>query len=156
MNNARIGPRVDSHFDAPEAPVVHGVGRRISHQILAAQFGLYLTKILEQVIGAAREIGPSAGFFAKTPQHVFANAFEPEPVADANRVNNDARAPRSIDGFVEFPAACVVDAIREQDDRSPRNLLIGGAPSNLITRQHFIGGYVDRVVQRCCLMPNAR
>ena len=102
MNYARIGPRVNPNFDTPEAAVVRRVRRRISHQVLAPQFGFYLTKVLEQVIGATREISPSAGFFAEASQHVFAHAFESEAVANAYRVNDDAGAPRAAtEGLAE-------------------------------------------------------
>src|SRR5260370_24667085 len=153
MNNARFGPRFYLHFDASEPPVVRRVRRRISHQILTAQFGFYLTKIVEQIIGPAREVSSSTGLIAKASQYVLSHAFESESVADAYGVNDDACAPRAIYCFVEFSAACVIDSIRKQNDRSPCDLIVSRGPTNFVVRQHFVGSDVDCIVQRGGLMP---
>src|SRR6185503_4505360 len=124
-------------------------------EILAAQFGFYLTKVLEQVFGAAWKVSTSSGLVAKPAQYVFTHAFESEPVANANRVNDDPRSPRAIDCFVELSAARVIHSIREQDDCPACYLLIRAAPSKLIPRQNFIRRYVYRVVERGGLVTRA-
>src|SRR5881396_2866919 len=147
MNNARVGPRFDLHFDASEPSVVHRVRRRISHKILAAQFRFNLTKIVEQIIGPAREVSSSTGLISEAPQYVLAHPFESEPVADANRIDNYSRPPRAIYCLVEFTAARVIDSIRKQNDGSPRNLIVSRPSTNLVVRQHFVSSDVDSVVQ---------
>src|SRR6185295_16064162 len=103
---------------------------------LAAQFGFYLTKIVEQIIGPPREISSPPGLLSETSQNIFPYTFKSESVADANRVNDHACPPRAIYRFIEFPAACVIDTVGEKDDCSSCNLIIGRPATDLVVGQH--------------------
>src|SRR5690242_11212531 len=99
-------------------------------------------KIIQHIFGASGEISPAAGFIAQAPEYVLAHTFEPEAVAYADRVNDDSRAPRAIDRFVELAAARVIDTVCQQNDRAPSHLLVRRNTMNLVSSKHFIGGNV--------------